>query len=159
MSDRELVTFDAAVMQWLNAVRAELQIIRERLGPVDSEKSIQQTLEDGFAQLAKAIGGAGGNGDIGNKLDRLFVHLSTLNNQQQLILEVIEGTDGPISNLIRKVNKSMATQEERLQAILAAIQNVKQMLADLKLNNPAIEDEITAIEKELAPAEEPPPTP
>lgn len=53
----------------------------------------------------------------------------------------------------------MATQEERLQEILVAIKNVKQMLADLKTNNPAIEDEIKAIEDELAPAPEPEPAP
>lgn len=50
----------------------------------------------------------------------------------------------------------MATQEERLQAILTAVKNVKQMLVDLKTNNPQIEDEISAIEAELAPAEPPP---
>lgn len=64
-----------------------------------------------------------------------------------------------IDQLDRKVEIFMATQEERLQEILVAIKNVKQMLADLKVNNPAIEDEIKAIEDELAPAPEPEPTP
>ena len=58
-----------------------------------------------------------------------------------------------------KVETFMATQEERLQAILVAVKNVKQMLADLKASNPAIEDEIKAIEDELAPAPEPAPSP
>lgn len=62
-----------------------------------------------------------------------------------------------INNLDRKVDRFMATQEERLQAILVAVKTVKQMLADLKTNNPAIEDEIAAIESELAPAAEPTP--
>lgn len=64
-----------------------------------------------------------------------------------------------IDQLDRKVEIFMATQEERLQEILVAIKNVKQMLADLKVNNPAIEDEIKAIEDELAPAPEPTPEP
>jgi hypothetical protein len=134
MSDRELVTIDAKQFE-----------------------TIQQTVEDGLALIAKAIRASGGDSDIGNRLDQLFLQISNLSNQQQLILELIEGTDGPISNLNRKVDTFMATQEERLQAILVAVQNVKQMLADLKVNNPAIEDEITAIEKELAPATEPVP--
>jgi len=53
MSDRELVTFDAAFMQRLGGMHGELQIIRERLGPVDKDKSIQRTLEEGFADLSK----------------------------------------------------------------------------------------------------------
>lgn len=60
--------------------------------------------------------------------------------------------------LTGKVETLMATQEERLQAILVAVKSVKQMLAELKANNPAIEDEISAIEAELAPATEPPAT-
>jgi thioesterase domain-containing protein len=60
-----------------------------------------------------------------------------------------------IQTLDRKADQFMATQEERLQAILVAVKNVKQMLADLKTTNPAIEDEIAAIEQELAPAAEP----
>jgi hypothetical protein len=50
----------------LNALRANLQIVTERLGPVDKDKSIQQTLETelsninesiiaGFALVAEAI--------------------------------------------------------------------------------------------------------
>lgn len=75
-----------------------------------------------------------------------------------LIKEEVSIVHGMIFDLTRKVDEFMATQEERLQAILVAVKNVKQMLADLKNNNPAIEDEITAIEQELAPATEPAPT-
>lgn len=64
-----------------------------------------------------------------------------------------------IDQLDRKVDIFMASQEERLQTILVAVKNVKSMLADLKVNNPDIEDEIKAIEDELAPAPEPEPTP
>lgn len=113
---------------------------------------------EGSKKLLRELFGSGNSGNTNNKLDQLFVKLSTIEHQQVLLLELIEGETGPITNLQRKVNELMATQEERLQAILVAVQNVKQMLADLKVNNPAIEDEIAAIEKELAPAEEPPTT-
>lgn len=57
MSDRELVTFNAEqfslFMQRFSSVHAELQIIRERLGPVDKDKSLQRTLESGFKDLSK----------------------------------------------------------------------------------------------------------
>jgi hypothetical protein len=59
LSDYEQVTLDPeqfkVFAQRFNAMRAELQIIRERLGPVDKDKNIQQTLESGFATLALAI--------------------------------------------------------------------------------------------------------
>jgi len=84
--------------------------------------------------------------------------LGFISAKLDLIIGLIEN-EGPITNLTRKVDELMATQEERLQAILAAVKSVKQMLADLKVNNPQIEDEITAIEAELAPATEPTPTP
>lgn len=79
---------------------------------------------------------------IRESLDRLDARIA---GTAQVLTEVI--------NLSRKVDQFMATQEERLQAILTAVKNVKQMLTELKANNPAIEDEITAIEAELAPAE------
>lgn len=79
---------------------------------------------------------------IRESLDRLDARIA---GTTQVLTEVI--------NLSRKVDQFMATQEERLQAILTAVKNVKQMLTELKANNPAIEDEITAIEAELAPAE------
>lgn len=60
-----------------------------------------------------------------------------------------------LNHFHNRMEDHMANQEERLQAILAAVKNVKQMLAELKANNPQIEDEITAIESELAPAEPP----
>jgi archaellum component FlaC len=157
VSDRELVTIESQQFktfeQRLGAVHGELQIIRERLGPVDKDRSIQQTLETGFVSLADVLTSSGGNGDIGNKLDQLFVQMSTLSNQQQLILDLIEDTDGPISNLIRKVETSMATQEERLRTIQGqmtsiadGINKLQAQLADLKVNNPELDDEISAIE-------------
>lgn len=54
------------------------------------------------------------------------------------------------------------TQEERLQVILARIDDVLADLAELKVHNPQIEDEISAIEAKLSigatPSIEPPPT-
>jgi archaellum component FlaC len=54
---------------------------------------------------------------------------------------------------LRRIKKSMATQEERLQAIEVKLTGVadsigtlQQQLTDLKTNNPEIEDEIEAIE-------------
>lgn len=127
MSDRELVTFNAeqfsSLTQWLSGIRGEMQIIRERLGPVDKNKSIQQTLEQGFASLS----GVGG----GNNSDVLTA----------------------INNLSRKVDEFMSTQEERLRgvktkldAIQSGVDKIQQQLADLKANNPELEDEISAIE-------------
>jgi SMC interacting uncharacterized protein involved in chromosome segregation len=120
MSDREIVTFDAAQFAKLetaiNGITAKLE---------DKLAHIERTLKGGFTVLAQ--GGSGDNSQVLNA----------------------------INNLNRKVDEFMATQEERLQAILVAVKNVKQMLADLKANNPAIDDEITAIEAELAPAEPP----
>lgn len=87
-----------------------------------------------------------------------FPDLGFINAQLDLIQGLIEN-EGPITNLSRKVDDFMATQEERLQTILVAVKSVKQMLADLKVNNPQIEDEIAAIEAELAPAPEPTPEP
>jgi hypothetical protein len=59
MSDYEQVKIDPSQFTILerrfNALGAELQIIRERLGPVDKNKSIQKTLEEGFASLKTEI--------------------------------------------------------------------------------------------------------
>lgn len=78
-----------------------------------------------------------------------------------------------LNNLTRKVDDFMATQEERLRgvktkldAIQSGIDKIQQQLADLKTNNPALEDEIAAIEATAAaidtdvnPVVEPPPPP
>ena len=60
MGDYERVTIDPdqfkVLAQRINAMRAELQIIRERLGPVDKDKSLYQIASDGFAGLITAIG-------------------------------------------------------------------------------------------------------
>jgi hypothetical protein len=57
MSDLEQVTIDPTQFKTLekrlNAYGAQLQIITERLGPVDKDKSIQKTLDDGFRDLSK----------------------------------------------------------------------------------------------------------
>lgn len=55
-----------------------------------------------------------------------------------------------INNLDRKVDKFMATQEERLQGISTKIDEVLSDLAALRANNPQIEDEISAIEAKLS---------
>ena len=106
-----------------------------------------------------------GDTSIGQKLDAI------LETQKSLTISVadlpfIKLELGTVHELVfqlqqfnGKVETFMATQEERLQAILVAVKNVKQMLADLKASNPAIEDEIKAIEDELAPAPEPEPSP
>lgn len=58
-----------------------------------------------------------------------------------------------INNLDRKVDEFMATQEERLRgvktkldAIQTGVDKIQQQLADLKANNPELDDEISAIE-------------
>jgi DnaJ-domain-containing protein 1 len=90
---------------------------------------------------------------------KLIIEVDDPNNLHALLVQLADGLSGAaIINSLERIEEAMATQEERLQAILVAVQNVKQMLADLKVNNPAIEDEITAIEAELAPAAEPAPT-
>lgn len=58
-----------------------------------------------------------------------------------------------INNLHRKVDHFMSTQEERLRTIQGqlsgiadGINTLQQQLADLKTNNPELNDEISAIE-------------
>lgn len=57
MSDFEQVQIDPGqfklLEQRLNAIRAELQIVRDRLGPVDKNKTIQQSIDAGFADISK----------------------------------------------------------------------------------------------------------
>lgn len=132
MSDRELVQIDA---NQFATFLLRLDAMSGRVGPANNDLSlyqilshIERTLFEGLKTLAQP----GNGGD----------------NAQVL---------AAINNLSGKVDEFMATQEERLQAILVAVKNVKQMLADLKANNPAIEDEIAAIEGELAPASDQPP--
>lgn len=62
-----------------------------------------------------------------------------------------------INNLTRKVDEFMSTQEERLRgvktkldAIQTGVDKIQQQLADLKANNPELEDEIAAIEATAA---------
>lgn len=128
MSDRETVTIEKAQYDGLDL---RLRTLADRIGPANSNFSLHQVLTH-----------------LETTLNRLATAMSGGDNSQVLTA---------INNLDRKVDEFMATQEERLQAILVAVKNVKQMLADLKANNPAIEDEITAIETELAPTPEPTP--
>lgn len=58
-----------------------------------------------------------------------------------------------INNLDRKVTEFMSTQEQRLQGIQTALSGIaegintlQQQVADLKANNPELDDEISAIE-------------
>jgi len=132
MSDHRTVSIDAGQ---LAALQSSLNALATRIGPAQADFNLNQvlahierTLHEGLALITQGS--------------------NTGNNSEVL---------NAINNLNRKVDEFMATQEERLQAILVAVKNVKQMLADLKANNPAIEDEITAIETELAPAAETPP--
>jgi uncharacterized coiled-coil protein SlyX len=81
-----------------------------------------------------------------------------------------------LDNRLERIQIDMATQEERLQALGAALTNVQAgvdriqaSLEALKADNPALEDEITAIEAqvgalgadvaEVVPEPEPEPTP
>lgn len=50
----------------------------------------------------------------------------------------------------KEIRNTMATQEARLKAISVKIDEVLALLATLKENNPALEDEITEIENKLA---------
>lgn len=73
MSDFEQVQIDprqfGLLEQRLNSFSAQLQIVTERLGPVDKTKSIQKTLEDGFALLAEALKNQSPTGDPSIKQD------------------------------------------------------------------------------------------
>ena len=73
-----------------------------------------------------------------------------------LIKEELSIVHGMIFQFSGKVEQFMATQEERLQAISAKIDEVLVDLGTLKTNNPQIEDEISAIEAKLSIAQ---PTP
>lgn len=59
MSDFEEVQIQpdqfATIEKRLNGLRGQLQIITERLGPVDASKTIQQTLEQGFKDLTVEV--------------------------------------------------------------------------------------------------------
>ena len=75
-----------------------------------------------------------------------------------LLLVVILQRRIPTS-ILKEIKTLMATQEERLQAIAAKIDEVLSDLAELKANNPQIEDEISAIEAKLSIGGEPEPEP
>jgi hypothetical protein len=59
MSDRELVSLDPkqfdALMQRLNAFRADTQQVHQALGPVDKDKSLYRALTDGLKDLTVEV--------------------------------------------------------------------------------------------------------
>lgn len=82
-----------------------------------------------------------------------MIYLLVINT---LLLVVIICQRGIKLSTLKEILKKMATQEERLQVISARIDEVLAMLATLRDNNPAIEDEIAAIEAKLTAPAEPP---
>lgn len=92
----------------------------------------------------------------GNIYYLLNAFLGAYNRRTDAWVKVNNDLLTAISQLDRKVDMFMATQEERLQAIATKIDEVLSDLAALKANNPQIEDEISAIESKLSIAQ---PTP
>lgn len=76
-----------------------------------------------------------------------MIYLLVINT---LLLAVVICQRGIKLSTLKEIKKAMATQEERLQAISARIDEVMALLATLKTNNPDIEDEITEIEGKLS---------
>lgn len=126
MSDRKLVTIDSGQFE---ALKTRLDALSTALSPLvcgldiyQALNHIERTLFDGFKLVAQ---GSGGSGD---------------NSQVLTAINILTG----------KVDKFMATQEERLQGISTKIDEVLSDLAALRANNPQIEDEISAIEAKLS---------
>lgn len=61
----------------------------------------------------------------------------------------LSGLRRQITHFQNRMEDHMATQEQRLQAILARVNETLALLNTLKDNNPDIEDEIAAIESAL----------
>jgi archaellum component FlaC len=119
MSDHRIVTFDSAQFAKLEKLVGDITTTLE-----NKLAHIERTLKPGLDALAQG-GKTGDNSEVLNA----------------------------INNLNRKVDEFMATQEERLQGIQTALTGVadgvntlQQQIADLKAANPALEDEISAIE-------------
>lgn len=87
-------------------------------------------------------------------LQQQSVEIGLISNR----LELIHGIVFELQQFNGKVERFMATQEERLQVIATKIDEVLADLAALKANNPQIEDEISAIEAKLS-ITKPEPTP
>lgn len=96
--------------------------------------------------------------DVG-QFARLDLHLASIVNALWAINDRLKSIDSnpevlkAINNLDRKVSELMSTQEERLRgvktkldAIQTGVDKIQQQLADLKANNPELDDEISAIE-------------
>ena len=116
MSDFERVQIDAQQFTALDQRLNAIQVVMAH---------IERTLFDGLKAIAQGSGSGGDNSQV----------LTAINN------------------LDRKVSEFMATQEERLQSIQAGLTSVadgvntlQQQIADLKASNPALDDEISAIE-------------
>lgn len=101
----------------------------------------------------------------------MVLYLTIVNT---ILLVVILGQRGIKLSQLREIKKSMATQEERLRAILeklpaiqAGVDRIQTELETLKANNPDIEDELAGLEAAVGavhddvnpPAPEPEPAP
>lgn len=121
----------------------------DAIAPVDS--SLTEALKGGNQQQFEAIVAMLRN------LAGVPAQLSLVKEELSIIHGLVAGGGGDngsvltaVNNLDRKVDEFMATQEQRLQAISAKIDEVLSDLATLKENNPQIEDEIAAIESKLS---------
>lgn len=96
-------------------------------------------------------------------LNRRLAHIEqTLSTGLEAVAEGSNTSDNSevltaINNLDRKVDKFMASQEERLKTIqgqlsgiASGIDTLQQQIADVKANNPELEDELSGIESTVA---------
>jgi uncharacterized phage infection (PIP) family protein YhgE len=124
---------------------------------VDRRKSDKHSVTlDVGENLAKLLGGQIGVVSPSQKLDAIITMLTELGGvpaQQGFHTEELNLIHELINNLNGKVDEFMATQEERLQGVNTALTSIadgintlQQQVADLKANNPALDDEISAIE-------------
>lgn len=153
MSDREIITFDATqfarIDMLANAVINALWEINTQLKQSDSKRlDIIIDMLERQAEMPAQLGFV--------KEELSIVH--------GLISEAINNFNG-------KAEEFMATQEERLRgvktkldAIQTGVDKIQGQLAELKRNNPELDDEISAIEEtagaihtDVNPVVEPPP--
>lgn len=135
MSDKELVTIDkqqfTVMEQRLNAVHAELQMIRERLGPADTKLSLHQvlshierTLHTGLQVLAANSGG-GDNSEV----------LTAINNLDRKVTTM--------SSNIDRIEKEAADAAENVGLVRTAIEELKTISTNMQT-------EITALKEQVA---------
>lgn len=157
MSDQELVSFNPAqfarIDMNMQALGNALWAINEQLKRRDSEK-----LDAIIDMLSSAAG--------------VPATLGFVKEELSLIHGLVANGPEAINNLTGKVEEFMSTQEERLRgvkvkldAIQAGVDKIQEQLAALKVSNPELEDEISAIEATAAaidtdvnPVEPEPPT-